>query len=84
MCGPCAASTSRCRPGEVHALVGENGAGESTLMNVLSGVLKPDEGVITLGGREHDSLDPFHAQASASGSSTRSRRPWRTSASSRT
>lgn len=30
--------------GEVHALVGENGAGKSTFMNILSGVCEPDEG----------------------------------------
>jgi ribose transport system ATP-binding protein len=29
------------RPGEVHALVGENGAGESTLMKVLLGIYQP-------------------------------------------
>lgn len=31
-------------PSEVHALVGENGAGKSTLMNIISGILKYDEG----------------------------------------
>jgi ABC-type sugar transport system ATPase subunit len=36
------------RSGEVHALVGENGAGKSTIINVLSGRLQPDAGQIVL------------------------------------
>ena len=40
------------RPGEVHVLLGENGAGKSSLMKVLSGVYTPDEGTIRLEGRE--------------------------------
>jgi ABC-type sugar transport system ATPase subunit len=36
--------------GSVHALVGENGAGKSTVVNILSGVLQPDEGSVTLDG----------------------------------
>lgn len=36
--------------GEVHGLLGENGAGKSTLCSVLSGLYRPDEGEITLGG----------------------------------
>jgi len=34
--------------GEVHALIGENGAGKSTFIKVLSGVYVPDEGVIEI------------------------------------
>src|SRR3954465_8333918 len=37
--------------GEVHALLGENGAGKSTLSNILTGLYRPDEGEILLGGR---------------------------------
>lgn len=40
-----------CRAGEWLALVGPNGAGKSTLLRCLSGLLKPQRGQITLGGR---------------------------------
>jgi ABC-type sugar transport system ATPase subunit len=37
--------------GEIHALVGQNGAGKSTMINVLSGMLVPDAGEIRLAGQ---------------------------------
>ena len=39
-----------CRPGEVHALVGENGSGKSTLLGIASGFVEPDTGVVKIGG----------------------------------
>lgn len=38
------------RPGAVHALMGQNGSGKSTMLNILSGQLRPDEGTITMRG----------------------------------
>ncbi len=38
--------------GEVHALVGENGAGKSTIVKMLAGVHRPDAGTIVLDGAE--------------------------------
>ena len=38
--------------GEILALLGENGSGKTTLMNMLSGIYFPDEGTITIDGKE--------------------------------
>ncbi len=39
-------------PGQVTALIGENGAGKSTIVKILTGIYRPDAGTITIDGRE--------------------------------
>src|SRR3984957_18620525 len=38
------------KPGEVHALLGENGAGKSSLMNIAAGFYVPDVGTVAVNG----------------------------------
>jgi len=40
------------KKGEIHALVGENGAGKSTFIKILSGVHNPSQGQLILNGKE--------------------------------
>ena len=40
------------KEGEILGLIGENGAGKSTMMNMLYGMMEPDLGVIKLFGKE--------------------------------
>ena len=53
--------------GEVHALLGENGAGKTTLMNILTGLYRPDEGEIEVGGRVVELHSPRDAIAAGIG-----------------
>ena len=46
------------RRGEVHALVGENGAGKSTFIKILTGAHAPSEGKIMFDGKEYSGLTP--------------------------
>ena len=46
----------RVERGEILGLVGENGAGKSTMMKILGGVVAPTEGVIRIDGHEHAAL----------------------------
>jgi ABC-type sugar transport system ATPase subunit len=48
-------------PGMITGLVGDNGAGKSSLVKCLTGVLVPDEGYIKIGDREYASMDPRKA-----------------------
>jgi ABC-type sugar transport system ATPase subunit len=50
------------RGGEVHALVGENGAGKSTIINVLAGAVRRDEGDVRFGGAPVDFHSPAESQ----------------------
>jgi simple sugar transport system ATP-binding protein len=49
------------RSGEVLALLGENGAGKSSLMNILYGLYKQDSGQILINGREAALDSPLQA-----------------------
>jgi len=40
------------REGTVHAVIGPNGAGKSTLFNLVSGLIRPDDGRVTFAGRD--------------------------------
>lgn len=46
------------RRGTIHGLVGANGAGKSTIIKVLAGILRPDAGTIRIEGREVSRLTP--------------------------
>jgi len=51
------------KPGEIHALMGENGAGKSTFIKVITGVHKAEEGEMFLDGAKVDFKGPKDAQA---------------------
>ena len=55
------------RRGEVHALVGENGAGKSTVMKVLYGMQRPDAGEILVNGSPTMFKSPSEAIAAGIG-----------------
>ncbi|WP_330666158.1 ATP-binding cassette domain-containing protein, partial [Herbinix luporum] len=49
------------KKGEVHALVGENGAGKSTFIKIISGAVRPTSGTIVYEGKEYSYLEPSKA-----------------------
>ncbi|WP_199617359.1 ABC transporter ATP-binding protein [Paenibacillus alkalitolerans] len=51
------------KAGEIHALLGENGAGKSTIMSMLSGVYRADEGEIYIRGKRARIRSPKDAAA---------------------
>lgn len=47
--------------GQVHAICGENGAGKSTFIKVITGAIKADEGAIEIGGIPRKGYSPHEA-----------------------
>lgn len=52
----------KLKPGEIHALMGENGAGKSTFIKIITGVHSPDEGEMYLQGQKVAIANPNEAQ----------------------
>ncbi|MBO0984383.1 sugar ABC transporter ATP-binding protein [Rathayibacter sp. SD072] len=53
----------RLFPGEIHGLMGENGAGKSTLIKTLTGIHRPEAGVIVIDGVERSFTGPADAKS---------------------
>ncbi len=51
------------RAGEVHALLGENGAGKSTFIQILSGAVRHDAGTILVDGQDYRPANPDAARS---------------------
>ncbi|MDR0377683.1 MAG: sugar ABC transporter ATP-binding protein [Spirochaetaceae bacterium] len=51
------------RKGEIHALMGENGAGKSTFIKIITGVHLPDQGDFLVDGKPANVRAPLDAQA---------------------
>ncbi len=51
-----------CRPGEIHAVLGENGSGKSTLLGIAAGAVAADEGQIVIMGHPLVGADPLQAR----------------------
>ncbi len=49
-------------PGEILAVIGDNGAGKSSLIKAISGAVIPDEGTVTLEGKEVRFSSPIEAR----------------------
>ncbi|MGH3390800.1 MAG: ABC transporter ATP-binding protein [Actinomadura sp.] len=47
-----------CEPGSITCIVGPNGAGKSTVLRVVSGLLRPRQGTVTVAGRPTAGLEP--------------------------
>jgi ribose transport system permease protein/ribose transport system ATP-binding protein len=51
-----------CRPGEIHAVLGENGSGKSTLLGVAAGAVAADQGGVCIMGKDLPAADPLQAR----------------------
>lgn len=59
--------TMSIEQGKIHALMGENGAGKSTMVKAIAGAIQPEEGTITIEGVKYDKLTPSVARKAGIG-----------------
>jgi NitT/TauT family transport system ATP-binding protein len=65
-------------PGEIMALLGQTGAGKSTILNLILGQIKPSEGMVVVAGRDpYREFDALRGTMAVSFQSDRLL-PWRT------
>lgn len=53
--------------GEILALIGENGAGKSTVIKTIAGAIQPENGTIVIDGKEYQKLTPSIAKEAGIG-----------------
>ena len=63
-------------PGEIVALIGPSGAGKTTLIDLIAGVLRPDAGAITLAGKRIDNARPHEIARRGIGRTFQNLRPF--------
>ena len=59
----CRSLTIEIFPGEILALIGENGAGKSTAMKCLNGLYRPNEGFVEIDGKQVEFASPRDSEA---------------------
>lgn len=59
--------TMSVEQGKIHALMGENGAGKSTMIKAIAGAIQPEEGTITIEGVPYHRLTPAAARRAGIG-----------------
>jgi len=67
---------TRIEEGEILGLVGANGAGKTTALNVIGGQLTPDSGVVRLAGERIESLPPWRRARLGVGRTFQDSRMW--------
>lgn len=63
--------------GEIRGLIGPNGAGKTTIFNLITGIYKPTEGIITLDGENIVGLQPYQIAAKGIGRTFQNLQLWR-------
>jgi branched-chain amino acid transport system ATP-binding protein len=64
-------------PGQIRGLIGPNGAGKTTIFNLITGIYKPTEGDIILGGKKITGFQPHRIASMGLGRTFQNLQLWR-------